>query len=438
MAAKKTIRATAAKIMGQESAIQPYRPVVTSHTPKIAYILLWFPEPSQTFILDEVNTLVSLGLDVRVYTLYGPRPAALLRGMTPPAATVHHLGLAALNKILKSLGQLVAPEKATLRRFLRRVLVRRWRSWETAGEACWAALAGVHLAVTLVQAHITHIHAPWANGPATAAWVASRLSGIPFSFCAHAHDLYPPDGALTEKLAAAAFVRTISQRNWDFMAQSAPEFAAKLVKISYGAPLRGQPGPPRPFQPPYRLLALGRFVPKKGFPILLEACRRLVDAGLDVHLTLAGDGPLRHQLQRQADHLGLPGQVAFPGFVPHREVPQLLQQADLFVMPCIIDKSGDRDGLPNVILEAMAFAVPVVATDVNGVPEAVRDGDTGWLAPPGDAAALAHVIRQALADPAEARRRALAGHRLVREQFDSTKNYALLKTYLEKFTHTTT
>ena len=212
--------------------------------PRVAYLLLWFPEPSQTFILDEVNTLVGLGLDVRVYSLYGPRPPRRLAGMAEVLAPVHHLGIAALKTLARDLlrlGRTWGPEAAP---FLRRVAVRRWRSLETGGEALWACLTGVHLAGIMTADGIDHIHAPWADGPATAAWVASRLSGIPFSFCAHAQDIYPPDGALREKLSAAAFIRTENRSNLRYLSALFPQTAEKLVNI-YPARrwprLRGKP-----------------------------------------------------------------------------------------------------------------------------------------------------------------------------------------------------
>jgi colanic acid/amylovoran biosynthesis glycosyltransferase len=399
---------------------------------RVAYILLWFPEPTQTFILDEVNTMHRLGLEVEVHTLYGPRPPAVIAGMSPATAPVSHLGTASLGSLIKAITRLPKTWGPEARRFCFQVLGRRWRSLETAGEAWWATLAGVYLAERYAAAGIGHIHAPWADGPATAAWVASRLSGIPFSFCCHAHDIYPPDGALQEKLEAATFVRTISTANELHLTALAPAAAPKLVKIPYGSPLAGAPAPPRLAQPPYQMLAIGRFVAKKGFPVLLAACRQLAGSGLDFRLTLAGDGPQRRQLGRLVREYGLEGRVEFPGFVPHRQVPDLLSRADLFVMPCIIDPRGDRDGLPNVILEAMAHEVPVVATDVNGVAEAIRPGETGWLIPQDEPAALAQAIREALADSGEARRRARAGRELAAREFDSTKNYARLKAWLER------
>ncbi|HZE20661.1 MAG TPA: glycosyltransferase, partial [Desulfobaccales bacterium] len=318
--------------------------------------------------------------------------------------------------------------------FLRRVALRRWRSLETAGEALWASLAGVHLAGVMAAAGIGHIHAPWANGPATAAWVASTLSGIPFSFSGRAHDLYPPDGALKEKLTAAGFVRTNTRSNQRFLVDLFPGLAGKVVNIYNGVSLtepaepRSQPGPP------FHLLALGRLVPKKGFAVLLAACRLLLDQGLDFRLTLAGDGPERRRLRELIHGQGLADRVSLAGAVPHREVARLMAQAHLLVMPSLIAPSGDRDGIPNVVLEALFCGLPVLATAISGIPEVIREGDTGWLTSPGDPEALAQSITAALAAPAEARRRAAQGRALVAEEFDSQRNYGRLKALFEKAT----
>lgn len=394
--------------------------------PRVAYILLWFPEPSQTFVLDEVNTLVRLGLEVKVYTLYGPRPASRLEGLAPGLAPVTHLGAASLKVLLQDLAQLQRRWGAGATPFLWRVMLRRWRSLDTAGEALWSALAGVHLARIFAGDGIGHIHAPWANGPATAAWVASHLSGIPFSFSARAHDLHPPDGALEEKMAAAAFVRTNTRSNQQFLADLAPREAAKVVNIYNGVSFPPQAAPARPLKPPFRLLALGRMIAKKGFPVLLESCRLLSDAGLEFGLTLAGDGPERAMLQRLIKQYGLESRVYLAGYVPHREVPRLFEQADLLIMPSLIAPSGDRDGIPNVVLEAMLHEVPVVASAVSGLPEVIKPGETGWLAAPGDSPGLAQAVLEALGDPAEARRRGLAGRELVAREFNSRRNYARL------------
>lgn len=399
---------------------------------RVAYLLLWFPEPSQTFVLEEVNTLVRLGLNVGVYTLYGPRPPDRIAGMARVLAPVRHLGAPAARKVLRDLIRLGRDRGPGAEEFLRQVLLRRWRSLETAGEALWAAAAGVHLAKEFQARGINHLHAPWADGPATAAWVASHFSGIPFSFSARARDLHPPDGALLEKLAAASLVRTNTRANERYLATLAPREAAKIVNIYNGVSLPPAAAPSRRWQPPCRLLALGRLVPKKGYAVLLAACRLLAREGFDFHLTLAGDGPERRKLWQLTERYGLQGRVALSGFVPHREVPRLLQEADLFVMPSLIAPSGDRDGIPNVVLEALVHEVPVVATGVSGLPEVIHPGATGWLTRPADPEDLARAVKEACADRREARRRALAGRDLVAREFDSGKNYGRLKVMFEE------
>ncbi len=398
---------------------------------RVAYILLWFPEPSQTFVLDEVNTLVRLGLDIKVYTLYGPRPASTIAGMGQVLAPVRRLGTAALGVLVRDLARLDRTWGPGARQFLHRVAMRRWRNLETGGEALWACLAGVHLAGLMTADGIEHIHAPWANGPATAAWVASRLSGIPFSFGAHAHDIYPPDGALQEKLAVATQVRTISEVNRHYLSNLAPAAGAKIIKIPIGVPLAGGARKTRPCRPPYRLLAIGRLVAKKGFSTLITACHHLATEGVNFHLVLAGSGPQQRHLMGLIRQYGLKGRVTLAGFVPHRQIPALLNEADLLVMPSCLAPSGDRDGIPTVILEALLHEVPVVATEVSGIPEVIIPGETGWLTPPGDPQALAQAIRAALSRPTEASRRAAAGQALVAREFDSWKNYARLKAMFE-------
>jgi colanic acid/amylovoran biosynthesis glycosyltransferase len=399
--------------------------------PRVAYLLLWFPEPSQTFVLDEVNTLVRLGLDVKVYTLYGPRPASRTRGMAEVLAPVRQLGTASLPVLVRDLLRLGRTWGPGAAGFLRRVAGRRWRSLETGGEALWATLAGVHLAGVLTADGIGHVHAPWANGPATAAWVASSLSGIPFSFSGRAHDLYPPDGALAEKMAAAQFVRTNTLSNQRYLADLYPHLAGKVVNIYNGVSLAPPAGPRAWAPPPFRLLALGRMMPKKGFTVLIEACRHLTARGLDFRLTLAGDGPEQAKIRELIAGQGLADRVSLPGAVPHREVARLMAENHLLVMPSLIAPSGDRDGIPNVILEALLCEVPVVASAVSGIPEVIKDGDTGWLTPPGDPEALARTLAAALADAGEARRRAERGRALVAREFDSRRNYARLKTLFE-------
>ena len=168
-------------------------------------------------------------------------------------------------------------------------------------------------------------------------------------------------------------------------------------------------------------------MPKKGFRILLAACRRLDQEGFDFHLTLAGDGPERRKLRQLIDQYGLQAKVTLPGFVPHREVPRLLQSRRSLphAQPHHPFRRPGRH--PQRGPGGPGQEVPVVATAVSGLPEVIRPPETGWLAPPADPEALARAVREACADQAEARRRASAGRELVAREFDSVRNYSRLK-----------
>jgi colanic acid/amylovoran biosynthesis glycosyltransferase len=391
---------------------------------RVAYILLWFPEPSQTFVLNEVNTLYKLGLDLKVYTLYGPRPAdGRVSRMAPVAAPVQRLGLAKTGTLLKELVHLRRNWGSQAGRFLARVLVRRWRSLETAGEALWAACAGVHLARLLVADKITHIHAPWADGPATAAWVASQLTGIPFSFSARAGDIYPPEGALMEKIRAAVFVRTNNRANKDYLAGLAAGETGKIRLIYNGVSIKDCRLAPVPMAPPVQILALGRFARTKGYDVLLRAAKILEGKGLEFHLTLAGAGWRGAQLKYLAWRLGLGPRVSFPGFIPYDRVSALFAAADVFVMPCVVHSSSDRDGIPNVIMEALVHRLPVVASDVAAISEVIQDRDTGLLVPQKDPAALAQAITAMVNDREAALAMAERGRDQVLRQFDTEENH---------------
>jgi glycosyltransferase involved in cell wall biosynthesis len=303
---------------------------------------------------------------------------------------------------------------------------RRWRHLEREGESLWGGLCGFHLARRFVAEKITHIHAPWACGPATAAWVASHLTGIPFSFTGRAHDVFTPDSLLAAKIRDALFVRCESRAVLRHLQELAGGDGTKLRLTYNGVPLSAAGLAPVLMRPPYRLLALGRLVGTKGFAVLLEACRVLKDAEVDFHLTLAGSGAEGGRLRRLARNLGLASRVSFPGFIPYDRVGGLFQETDVFIMPSIIAKSGNRDGLPTVILEALLHRVPVVATDVAGIGEVIEPGKTGLLVPPTDPAALAAAVLQLFGNRDAALEMAARGRARVLQDFEAERNHRLV------------
>ncbi|GFK92441.1 Alpha-D-kanosaminyltransferase [Fundidesulfovibrio magnetotacticus] len=387
-----------------------------------AYVTLWYPKPSETFVVGEVAALRELGMPVTVYTLYGRLRRNVSKDMETKCAPVHRLGCASILSILASVRWWWKNRPDLLRATARKVLVRFWRDLEQTGENAWAFLAGCHLARLFTQAGVEHIHAGWANGPATAAWTASLLTGIPFSFTGRAGDIYPPDGALEEKIADAKFVRTDAGFNVDYLRQFTWEKKDRvhLVRnmLSWDVPAPAE----LPMREPFRLLAIGRFVKTKGFDVLLDACGLLRERGVDFRLTLAGSGAIEGKLRAQAKRLGIEDKVEFPGFILHRDVPELIGRHDIFVMPSKISATGDRDGLPTVIMEALVSRVPVVATDVGGIREVIETGETGILIQQKNPKAMAEAILKLAADRDEAVRMAENGKARVLDFYDTARN----------------
>jgi glycosyltransferase involved in cell wall biosynthesis len=393
------------------------------HLPKVAYILHWFPEPSETFVFSEVINLRRRGLPLKVYTLYGKLTRWLSPEMLEESADVARLGLSALKGIPADFAYWFRKDPSTTRSLLRLVPFRRWSCLEQTGENLWAFLCGFRLARLFEKSGIEHIHAPWANGPATAAWVASRLTGIPFSFTARAGDIYPPDGALAEKIHDALFVRTETKTNIGYLAGFAGGNTSKFLLTYNGLLLKTHREAPVSMCAPCKILGVARFVRTKGFDVLLRAAKLLEKEGLDFHLTLAGAGPRRFQLRYLVRKLGLTHRVTFPGFVPHDRISDLFYSSDVFVMPSIVHSTGDRDGIPTVIMEALLHRLPVVASDVSGVSEVIRNGETGLLVQQRDPPALAKAIRTVLGNRETALKMAEKGQRLILELFDPEKNH---------------
>lgn len=391
---------------------------------RTAYILTWFPVPTETFVFNEVASLRRFGLTLRVFTLYGKGRRHLTQDMLAAAdADVERLGFRGLFKMASALRYWYRREPALTLRLLRSALWRQGDSIEKALENFWAFLCAFALARRFEAEGIKHIHAPWACGPATAAWIASRLTRIPFTFTARAWDIYPPDGLIKQKSDAAVFVRSETEANVQHLSRYA-NAAARKFRVTYnGVPLKPGSVATVPMRPPYRLLAVGRFVRKKGFDQLLGAVKLLTDAKVDCRLTIAGDGPRRRHLQRLARRLMITDLVRFPGFVPHDDVDRLLLDSDIFVMPCVIAPSGDRDGIPTVIMEALLRRVPVVATDVSGIPELIQNDITGLLVAQRDPAALAAAIRRLAADRDFAIALAERGRAVVLDRFDPERNH---------------
>lgn len=397
--------------------------------PNMAFVLLWFPLSSETFIFREICALRSMGMPIGVYTLYDKSLKGCSAEMREYSGPVCRLGMKSFFKFVAAFFRALKKEPRKVATLMREGLFRRMRNLESLGENIWSFMAGFYLAEKFRADHILHIHSGWANGPATAAWVASRMSGIPFSFTGRAGDIYPEDGILREKAADALFIRTNNAANMAWLSSFCPPGQQNKVNLVYNCFSFSHKTPrvKSMFKAPYRILAVGRFVRTKGFPELLTAMARLRRENFPVELTLVGDGAWRRRIEKLRSRLRLQNCVHMPGFVPNDALARHMAEHDVLVVPSVVHGNGDRDGIPNVIMEALSLGLPVVATDVCGISEVIRNGKTGLLVPQRDPRSLAGAIRKMLGDAAAASRMARAGCRLVARMFDSRANSEKLR-----------
>jgi glycosyltransferase involved in cell wall biosynthesis len=381
-----------------------------------------FPELSQTFVVRELNAVSGGGdgaarVDVELCSLFPPidptlHPAATdwLPGLHRP--TIVDGGRAVAwwlrRRPLRLLGALgiVAAEHLGRPRVLGRALAT-------------LPLAAAH-ARTLRDSGVDRVHAHFASYPTLTAWLILRLAGLPYSFTAHAHDLFTHQSFLPRKVREADFVVSISEFNRNFLIDQCGDQGTPIHVVHCGVDSRRYGGGQRVRRPDGQLVAVcvARLEEKKGHAVLIEALAG-GGPGLErVHLDLIGDGELRQELERQVERLGLRDRVRFHGSIPEEEVSAALERADLFVLPSVRTAGGEMEGIPVSLMEALATGLPAVATRLSGIPELVRDGLTGVLAEPGSVDELRAALRRIVDDPEGAARMGAEGRRLVEREFD--------------------
>ena len=390
---------------------------------KVAFILKGYPRLSETFIAQEMLALERRGLDLEIYSLRHPTDPHFHPLHREIRAEVQYLpeylrdeprrvgaGIRAACT-LPGFGKALA---AWLRDLIRDPSANRIRRF---GQACVLA--------TELPSEVGHLHAHFLHTPASVARYAAKMRGLAWSVSAHAVDIWTTRRwEKREKLDDAAFCATCTAVARDHL--SALARRENAVVLSYhGIDLSRFSPPDRSFAldrdgatPARRveILAIGRAVEKKGFDVLLEALARL-DPHLHWRFTHIGGGAGLDGLKARAGALGLGGRVRFMGAQAFPAVLAAYRAADLFVLPCRIAGNGDRDGLPNVLLEAQSQSLPVISTAVSAIPELIVDGETGRLVAAEDAAALAGALEELIKDPVLRIRFGTAGADRVRREF---------------------
>jgi glycosyltransferase involved in cell wall biosynthesis len=289
-----------------------------------------------------------------------------------------------------------------------------------------AAIAG-----GAVSKKINLIHAHFLTAPAETALYLSKLTGIPYGGTGYAMDLYVDNSGLNGKIDEAAYINANTGANEHFLKSLDISDPAKIFKIHSGIevlPALAEYVPPHPF----RFIAVGRLVPKKGFRYLVEACNLLKQQRLLFHCDIIGKGPLEGELKAQIEELGLDSVISLIGYVAPNDMASYYKRSNLLVAPCIIDAAGDRDGLPNVFLEAMNFGLPIIAGNVSGIAEGVIAGKNGWLVPPSDVGKLAAAMHEAITHQDFQKLREGA-RSVMLEKFDLEKNMRELRGVFEKY-----
>jgi glycosyltransferase involved in cell wall biosynthesis len=398
----------------------------------IAYILGTFPQPSQTFIAREVRGLLALRMPLQVFALRRKDPSALEPAdrewfprvrFAPLALSPRSCG-AVLHFLRREPRRLArAAARLTMLPHRPRLLV--FRAWLLLFKAAW-------IAREIEQSGgCDQVHAHFALAQTEVAMAVAMLLDRPFSFTAHARDIYATPSALEEKMRAAALVVTCTACNVEFLERLVPDLPpGRIQLVHHGVAMRDadeRPDSSNPEPGAPVVLAAGRLIEKKGFDVLIEACALLRRRNCAFQCWILGDGPLRGRLARLTAHAGLEAHVTFRGWQPAQAVAAAMRSSALLAVPSRVNR-GDRDGIPNVMLEAMSAGRPVVATTVSGIPEAVGHGTTGLLVPPGDAAALADAIELLVRDPERARAMGAAGRVRAMRDFELTASSRRLAT----------
>ncbi|MEO2055496.1 MAG: glycosyltransferase family 4 protein [Nitrospira sp.] len=393
---------------------------------KVCYFLKRYPRLSETFIVNEIEALQRQGVDITI-----------VAGKSAGEEMVHEKAQALKVPVYYMPKVKEIPRDAWSVKYLSTLSV-------TPAELGPDALCGpmskeeyrilieaAMIAPLLLNLGVDLIHAHFATWAATAASWVSKVTRIPYSFTAHAKDIYHESvdkRTLSEKMAMARFVVTVSDFNKEYLEEclKSEGRSGRIIRLYNGIDL-DEFKPSQAEKEPDLLVGVGRLVEKKGFSYLIEACKLLEESGKSFKCVIIGEGDERKALVELVKKYGLKEKVLFLGAKTQTEVIRILKTASVFVLPCIIAEDGNRDGLPTVLLEAMALGVPVISTTVTGIPEIITHGKSGLLVPQRDPRLLAREIGEVLANQELQSLLQRGGRLKVEEVFDVKKNIFALK-----------
>jgi len=392
---------------------------------KIAYIVSRFPHLPETFILREMISLEQLGCQIELYPLIIQRQEVIHHEARPWLSRAHAVPWVSLDLLKANLKRMIRRPRQYSSLFWR-VLRENFRSPKFLARALLLFPRAVWMAERFKAQGIKHIHAHYATHPALVAWLINQLTGISYSITVHAHDIFVEKSMLVTKLQDSVFVSSISEFNRTYLADMFGPWVrhkTQIIRCGIDPALYGNGNGMKMEETRHlEIISVGSLQPYKGHIYLVKACAELRERGIPFRCRIVGGGELRSMLERTIRDGHLSDSVELMGARTQDEVSRLLRTANCYVQPSIVTPSGKMEGIPVALMEAMATGIPVVATSISGIPELVRNGDTGWLVPPEDVNALAEALSQIYGDPAEASKRARSGRKWVLDEFELSSN----------------
>lgn len=388
----------------------------------VAYLAPEIPALSATFVYQEIKALQARGVRVLPFSVRFPGRVASEETALIENTMVLYQGNYFLRfaRALKRFGRLPGKKRA-FKWLISDMRDVGWLSVTSLKLVQQFAVSAV-LGDKMLRTGVSHLHVHFAHVPTQIGMYASAFSAIPFTVTAHANDIFERGLLLKKKAERAKKFLTISEYNKNFLVSlGLPEEKINIIRC--GSSLSFVDDMPRvDDKHEYMIGTLGRLVEKKGIDILINALACDASKKYKVKLLIAGDGPLLGDLIALVKRLNMGDSIEFLGALHHTEVANFLDSLDLFVLPCVKDKNGDMDGIPVVLMEAMARGVPVISTRLSGIPELVINGTTGLLAEPGDVQGLGALIAKNLEEKIETARMQGNAFTHVRNEFSLNAN----------------
>lgn len=397
---------------------------------KIAYLAPEIPALSATFVYNEILELGKLGVEVNAFSVHRPAHIASESSLTELKKAVFHLYETSKKQVFLDNFTMLSRHPGSYLKAAARLIGDIFRQGVITRSAFglgYRFFYAATLAKQLNQAKVQHLHVHFAHIPTDIAMYAAPMAGIGFSVQAHANDLFERGWLLKQKVSRSSFFATISEFNQRFL-ESLQADSRKIKIVRCGVDQNWEPPVKSSSKNDvFTIGTVGRLVEKKGIDTLINALSILVKDGRNIYLKIAGDGPLETDLKQQTTSLGLSeNRVQFLGALPHDKVAGFISGLDVFVLPCKKDSQGDMDGIPVVLMEAMLCQVPVISTDISGVPELIIHNHSGLIVPQGNDNELAKAISQLLDFPEDRLRLISGGKKRVKDEFLLSKNVTRL------------